>query len=211
MVTEKKESANKPQELGSRGFTPAGMDSLPSDQPQAELMLPVPSASGGAVDPQVFEAWKQHMIQGFERNNKMFASILDAFIRPYWLTVRMYQAMFVVGLSGLVLAAVLGVTQGISFGVLFGGMSIVSFLTFFLSRPLASLEQNIQFITWLGLVYNTYWTRLMYANNEATIQTDLEDILNRSVEDIVALLDKQAELTGKRPGLPEDKNSGGEV
>ena len=171
--------------------------------PDQELGLPPPVDPSGEVDAEVYAAWRQHMIDGFQRNNNMFAKILDAFTRPYWLTVRMYQAMFIVGISGIVLAAILGIWQGIEFTLIFGGISAVAFIGFFISRPLISLEQNIQFITWLGLVYNTYWTRLMYANNAATIQDDLEEITDRAIQDIVRLLDKQAELTGKRPNLQE--------
>jgi hypothetical protein len=166
----------------------------------SELGLPIPSKPPQQmVDQDVYEAWKQHMIDGFERNNRMFGEILNAFMRPYWITVHMYRAMFIVGLAGVVLGAVLGVWQGVEYAWIFCGLSAASFITFFVSRPLISLEQNIQFITWLGLIFNTYWTRLMYANDEKAIQTELEKILNSSIKDIVTLLDKQAELHGKRP------------
>lgn len=197
-----------PDALGSRaGIIPQGMQKNTGQvtAPPPEMSLPMPRSPSKDIDPDVYKAWTQHLINGFERNNNMFGKLLDAFMRPYWLTVRMYQAMFIVGLSGVVLAAVLGVWQGIEFALIFGGLSAASFITFFMSRPLTSLEQNIQFITWLGLIYNTYWTRLMYANDEQTIQADLEVILERSINDIVALLDKQAELAGKRPDLPENR------
>jgi hypothetical protein len=207
MATDSQDQA-APDALGSRpGKLPPGMekDSGQATAPPIELSLPLPKPPSKDIDQEVYKAWTQHLIEGFERNNNMFGKLLDAFMRPYWLTVRMYQAMFIVGLSGVVLAAVLGVWQGIEFALIFGGLSAASFITFFMSRPLTSLEQNIQFITWLGLIYNTYWTRLMYANNEATIQADLEAILDRSISDIVALLDKQAELAGKRPDLPDNR------
>lgn len=204
MAAENPLENDQPEALGTRSeWSPPGAqpDPKPIDNPIPELSLPIPTVPTDKVDKEVYAAWKKYMIDGFERNNDMFAKILDAFTRPYWLTVRMYQAMFIVGLSGVVLAAVMGAWQGVQYAWVFGGLSAVAFIGFFVSRPLISLEQNIQFITWLGLVYNTYWTRLMYANDEKTVQADLEAITECAIQDIVRLLDKQTELTGKRPDL----------
>ena len=46
--------------------------------------------------------------------------------------------------------------------IAFGGLSVGSFLLFFIRQPLQALEENLEFITWLGVAFNTYWTRLMY-------------------------------------------------
>jgi hypothetical protein len=116
------------------------MDSLPiPDQPGAraagaqtgeprELFLAAIPKPTVEVDPEVYEAWKKHIVGGFEQNNEMFRKLLDAFMRPYWLTVSMYRVMFLIGVLGFVAAAVLGVERGIGFAVLFGGLSVASFL-----------------------------------------------------------------------------------
>ena len=155
----------------------------------------------GPRDEVVYAAWQKHMANGFDQNSEMFRKTLDAFLQPYWLTVLMYQVMFGLGILGVVAAAVLGVWQGLGFAILFGGLSIVAFLTFFISQPLRSLEQNLQFITWLGVIYNTYWARLMYATDPDTVQQDLEDIKQTTIKDLQVLIDKQAKLVTKRPGF----------
>jgi hypothetical protein len=83
----------------------------------------------------------------------------------------------------------------------FGGLSVVAFLSYFLSRPLQALEENLQLITWLGVIYNSYWTRLAYITKLETVQAELEDATGDTVARIKELIDKHAEMSGKRPGL----------
>ncbi len=80
-------------------------------------------------------------------------------------------------------------------------MGVVAFLTYFLSRPLRSLEENLQFITWLGVIYNTYWTRLLYMQNAATVHDELKDATQVAVGQIEELIDKNSRLASKRPGV----------
>jgi len=110
--------------------------------------------------------------------------------------------MFGVGITSFLVAAALSIwTQQAAFGLAFGGLSAVSFLSYFLSRPLQSLEQNLQFITWLGITYNTYWTRLVYMMDQKTVQKDLEDATNDTIKQIERLIGKHAVMSGKRPSL----------
>jgi hypothetical protein len=165
--------------------------------------LPTPLTPSQVVDADVYAAWKKHIIVGFEQNNEMFKKVLDAFIRPYWLTVNMYRVLFAVGILGFVAAVVLGVTQGFQFAAIFGGLSVAAFLTFFVSQPLRALERNLHFITWLGVIYNTYWTRLMYANDNATIQKDLDEITKTTIAELEQVIDKHTELSGKAIEVPK--------
>ncbi len=162
---------------------------------------PEPGDPSGGPSDTIKQAWERHIANGFDQNSQMFKTLLDAFMRPYWITVRMYQALFVLGVLALIAAAVLGVWQGINYALLFSGMSVAAFLSFFISQPLRALEQNLAFVTWLGMIYNTYWTRLMYAGNRATAQEDIEDIKRTALADLAALIDKQASVAGKRPGV----------
>jgi hypothetical protein len=66
---------------------------------------------------------------------------------------------------------------------------------------LRALEENLNFITWLGVIYNSYWTRLVYAMNMETVQDDVSDITDDFTRQIGELLDKNAELGNNRPGL----------
>jgi len=160
----------------------------------------LPKPEGAEFDEKLYAAWSEHMIRGFEQNSAMFKKILSALMRPYWLTVVMYVALFIVGLGGFVAAIYFTVTQGITFGLLFGGLTVGAFLAFFISRPLRALEQNLLFITWLGVIYNTYWTRLMYANQVETVQDDLNAIENNAIRELIKLIDKQEKLARRRPG-----------
>jgi len=195
----KSNSKSAPDTIGS-----PIVDRIQDGQPQP-LGLPIPPGAENKPDADVYNAWKKHMISGYEQNRQMFKQVLDGFMRPYWMTVWMYRVMFLVGIGGFILAIILGVWKGIQFSLLFGGLSVATFLTYFISQPLRSLEQNIQFITWLGIIYNSYWTRLMYANETSTIQADLEGIVNKSIEEIMQMVDKHSQLVNKRPDIqPKD-------
>ena len=61
---------------------------------------------------------------------------------------------------------------------IFAGMSVMA-PHYFVSRPLQALEENLQFITWLGIIYNTYWTRIANAQDTTTFQADLQDATTR--------------------------------
>jgi len=164
--------------------------------------LPLPAPPPDEMDPELYDAWRKHVERGFENNNRMFDRTLNAFMYPYWLTVAMYVVLFLVGIGAFVVAARLSFESGKEmYTLLFGGIGLASFLTFFLTRPLQALEENLQFITWLGLIYNTYWTRLAYMNNQATIQRDLENATGDAINKIKGLLDAHTERSGKRPGL----------
>ena len=175
--------------------------------PSAALPLPVPPAdpSGRSLaesDAELYDAWRKHIERGFENNNRMFDRTLNAFMYPYWVTVGMYIVLFVVGISAFFVAARLSFEGGKElYTVLFGGIGAVAFLTFFLTRPLQALEENLQFITWLGIIYNTYWTRLAYMTEQKTVQRDLEEATGETIAKIMDLLTAHAERSGKRPGL----------
>lgn len=197
-----------PTSFGSGSLPNSGPASAPGVSPPGAFQLPPPPTPDYAVDPEIFEAWKKYMKEGFNHNNEMFKKVLDAFMRPYWMTVTMYRILFGVGISGFVVAAILGAWKGWEFAAIFGGLSVVSFVGYFIGRPLQALEENIMLITWLGVVYNTYWTQLMYANDPQTFQDDMAAITQKTLDDINRLIDKHSELSGKRPKL---ENTPGDV
>ena len=163
------------------------------------FLPPPPAGRDKAVDKELLLTWKDYMKEGFQQNSKMFKSVLKAFMIPYWLTVAMYVALFLFGLGTFVLAAVLAGGQKFDFSAIFGGLSAAAFLTFFISRPLRSLEQNVVLITWLGVIYNTYWSQLMNATDPATIQKDLDTITKATVKDLRALATAQGKLDSQQP------------
>ncbi len=165
----------------------------------------LPKPKEAEADPVLYQAWRDHMIAGFQQNNQMFKRVLDAFMRPYGITVAMYIVLFLIGAGGFVASVVLAVTRGIEFTALFAGMSVAAFLAFFISHPLRALEQNLLFITWLGVIYNTYWTRLMYTSEASTVQQDLEAIEKTAITELNALVDKHDRLAARRPGQQREE------
>ena len=151
---------------------------------------------------QVLEAWAAHMEEGLQNNTLMFRQLLKAFMRPYYMTMVMYIILFLIGIGLFVIAAWLSTKANAERSSwLFGGLGVLTFLAFFISRPLAALEDNLQLITRLGVIYNSYWTRLLYMQDSRTIQADLEDATNDTISELGKLTDKSVELAQKRPGL----------
>jgi hypothetical protein len=152
------------------------------------------------MDKRLYDLWLKHIERGFENNNTMFQGVLRAFMIPYYLTVAFYVIIFLVGIGLFIAAVRLSVNQQTQLaGLFFGGLGVASFLGYFLSRPLRSLEENLQFITWLGIVYNTYWTRLLYMQDSKTVHADLKDATKDAVEQIEHMLNRNVEIAGKRP------------
>lgn len=141
------------------------------------------------------------MVEGFKQNDQMFKQTLAAFMKPYRLTVWLYASLYIIGIGLFLAAVVIGLQKGDSVvAIAFAGLSVTAFLGFFVRQPLQALEENLEFITWLGVAFNTYWTRLMFMTDPKTVQTELkaaEDDFRASVDKLIA---KHAELRGKRPG-----------
>ena len=75
-----------------------------------------------------------------------------------------------------------------------GGIAIMAVLLFSLllyMRPLAALERNSVVTSYLTVVVNSYWTRLMYADDAAEVDVYLEDATAYTVEHLGSLLDRQ--------------------
>ncbi len=125
-------------------------------------------------------------------------------MKPYYTTVWMYRILFTVGVLSFVVAAVLSAsTRNAVFGLIFGGLSVATFLSYFIGRPLQALEQNLKLITWLGIIYNTYWTRLVYAMEQSTVQQDLKAMTEEAIGQLKELIEKHDELSKQRPQLKE--------
>jgi len=161
--------------------------------------LPLPKPPPGA-DQELYGYWRNHIKSGYEHNDEMFRRILKAFLGPYHLTVWMNGIVFAVGILSFVSAIGLSIWFNEAlFALGFGGLSVVAFLGYFISRPLRSLEENLEFITWLGMIYNTYWTRLFFANDPETVQGDVHTATKDAIAELERLIDKHTELSRQRP------------
>jgi ABC-type multidrug transport system fused ATPase/permease subunit len=70
-------------------------------------------------------------------------------------------------------------------------MSIILFALLLYMRPMAALERNSVVQSFLTVVVNSYWTRLLYVKQAADIDVHLEDATAYTVEHLGALLDRQ--------------------
>jgi hypothetical protein len=173
---------------------------LPGDPEFSKLPMPVmPGRVGQPVPQALLDAWTHHMINGFQENERMLKSTLSAFMKPYRLTVWLYAVLFGVGLGLFVTAAVIGLSRGNSVvAIAFAGLGAANFLAFFVRQPLQALEANLECITWLGVAFNTYWTRLMYMSDPKTIQADLKEAEHDFRASVELLIAKRAEIRAKR-------------
>jgi len=188
-----------------RSVQPGGARGLV--QPTVPTVQPTQPGAGGArslkeEDPELYAAWSKHIQQGFANNQVMFSRVLEAFLNPYWTTVWMYRILFGVGIAAFVVAGVLAIFQAnVTGAALFGGLSVAAFLAFFVSRPLQALEENLQFITWLGIIYNSYWTRLVQAQDPSTFEAIIQDATADAIGQIKVLQERHTERSTNRPGL----------
>ena len=90
----------------------------------------------------------------------------------------------------------------------FAGLGTVTFVAIFIRYPLRALEENLQFITWLGLIYNTYWTQLLYMQDPDNVQEELAAATQSAIADLERLIDKNATLAQRRPGAGQPSDGG---
>jgi hypothetical protein len=151
--------------------------------------------------PELYAAWVEHITAGYKNNDQIFQRVLDAFMRSHNITLAMYVVLFIVGISFFVAALILALfMDSVIPAAAFGGLSVLSFIAYFLSRPTQAVEENLHFITWLGIIYNSYWTRLAWTFDAEGSQENLEKATNAAIEQLNALIDKHAAASGRRPG-----------
>ena len=78
-----------------------------------------------------------------------------------------------------------GVVAGVA------AMSVLLFAVLLYMRPLAALERNSVVQSFLTVVVNSYWTRLMYVKEGADLDAHLEAATAYTVDHLAALLDRQ--------------------
>jgi hypothetical protein len=162
--------------------------------------LPVPEVPPGMQsDPELAQYWRQHVKDSLDQSNQVFRRILDAFLGPYHAVVWMNGILVAIGILVFIAGVILSIWFGEPlFALVFGGLGVASFLGYFISRPLRALEENLEFITWLGIVYNTYWSRLLYAMDPDTVQEDLREATKDTTAEIERLIDRHAEMSRQR-------------
>ena len=170
----------------------AGMPLVPTSEgtdlpPELAEAAPRPATIQGSevryrlsdLDPELYRAWRENAVEEFARTHQLVRRVLDA-AKSSYTTAQMFQrALLGISIAFAVAAIGLGLWRAnAGFGLVFGGLAIAAFLVYFMSRPQAWREMSPELITWLGTVYNTYWTR------------------------VAALMTGEATLAGSDPGTP---------
>lgn len=70
-------------------------------------------------------------------------------------------------------------------------MSVVLFAILLYMRPLSALERNSVVQSFLTVVVNSYWTRLLYLDEARDVDAHLEEATAYTVNHLGALLDRQ--------------------
>lgn len=70
-------------------------------------------------------------------------------------------------------------------------MAVLMLALLLYMRPVASLERNAVIQSFLTVVVNSYWTRLLYVKDAKDVDVHLEDATAYTVEHLGALLDRQ--------------------
>ncbi len=70
-------------------------------------------------------------------------------------------------------------------------MAVLLFVVLLFLKPLAALERNSVVHSFLTVVTNSYWTRLLYADEASDVDAHVEDATAYTIEHLGALLDRQ--------------------
>ena len=95
-------------------------------------------------------------------------------------------------------------------------MTVGIFVAFFVQRPSAALERNAIFMPWVSIVLTTFWTRLLYLDDPATLDAQLGQAAKEASEELSAIalryatidqqelsVAKEAARTRPRPAGPD--------
>ncbi|MHB9031678.1 MAG: caspase family protein [Anaerolineae bacterium] len=119
--------------------------------------------------------WVSYMSSGFNEMQAMFKNTLNAYMRSYHITLAIYIVVFAIAILFFVLSVIMGLTSNrIAAALAFGALSVATFLTFFMLHPIQAVEENLEFISLLGVAFNNYWARLMHLKNPDSLQADIK-------------------------------------
>ena len=128
--------------------------------------------------------------------------------RSYRVVFLGYVAMMVFGVAAIVAAFVKGLTAN-SLGeaitsVGLAGLTVGIFVAFFVQRPSAALERNAIFMPWVSVVLTTFWTRLLYLDDPATLDAKLGHAAKEASEELSAIAMRYAMIDGKELSVAKE-------
>jgi hypothetical protein len=128
--------------------------------------------------------------------------------RSYRVVFLGYVAMMVFGVAAIVAAFVKGLTAAsvgeaaASIGL--AGLTVGIFVAFFVQRPSAALERNAIFMPWVSIVLTTFWTRLLYLDDPATLDAKLGHAAKEASDELSAIAMRYAAIDGKELSVAKE-------
>ena len=121
--------------------------------------------------------------------------------RSYRVVFIGYVAMMVFGVAAIVASFVKGITAS-SIGeaaaaIGLAGLTVGIFVAFFVQRPSAALERNAIFMPWVSIVLTTFWTRLLYLDDPATLDAKLGHAAKEASDELSAIALRYAAIDGR--------------
>jgi FtsH-binding integral membrane protein len=121
--------------------------------------------------------------------------------RSYRVVFLGYAAMMVFGVAAIVAAFVKGLSAGsiseAAAAIGLAGLTVGIFVAFFVQRPSAALERNAIFMPWVSIVLTTFWTRLLYLDDPATLDAKLGHAAKEASEELSAIAIRYAVIDGR--------------
>ena len=118
--------------------------------------------------------------------------------RSYRVVFVGYVAMLVFGLAAISAAFFRGITASTTAeavaAVGLSGLTVGVFVAFFVQRPSAALERNAIFMPWVSIVLTTFWTRLLYMDDPATIEVQLGKAAKDASDELSAIAARYAAI-----------------
>ncbi len=118
--------------------------------------------------------------------------------RSYRVVFVAYVAMLLFGLAAVAAAFARGLTASTTgesiAAVGLAGMTVGIFVAFFVQRPSAALERNAIFMPWVSIVLTTFWTRLLYLDDPATLDAHLGRAAKEASDELSAIAMRYASI-----------------
>ena len=119
-----------------------------------------------------------------------------------------YLAMLVFGLGAVIAAFVKGpqaTTLGQAVAAIgLSGLTVGIFAAFFIQRPSAALERNAIFMPWVSIVLTTFWTRLLYLDDPATLDAGLGKAAKEASDELSAIALRYAVIDGRELAVAKE-------
>ncbi|HZP72541.1 MAG TPA: hypothetical protein VFA97_04085 [Gaiellaceae bacterium] len=128
--------------------------------------------------------------------------------RSYRVVFIGYVAMMIFGVAAIVAAFVKGMTASnigeAAAAIGLAGLTVGVFVAFFVQRPSAALERNAIFMPWVSIVLTTFWTRLLYLDDPATLDAQLGKAAKDASDELSAIALRYAVIDGKELAVAKE-------